>query len=100
MNTRKPTHPGAVVKHDVLEPLGISITDAAKMLDYSRKQLSAFLNGRARCTVELAVKLGKATGTSAQSWLNMQMACDLWEASESQLGQGIRPFPQVKSAAS
>ena len=95
MTKRKPTHPGLIVRHDIMEPLGLNVTDAAAHLDCSRKHLSAFLNGRARCTVELAVKLAKATGTSAQSWLNMQMTYDLWEAEHAKLAKGVKPFKRV-----
>jgi addiction module HigA family antidote len=95
MNKRKPTHPGEIVRHDIMESLGLNVTQAAEHLNCSRKHLSAFLNGRARCTVELAVKLAKATGTSAQSWLNMQMHYDLWEAENSKLDRGVKPFKRV-----
>lgn len=98
MAKRKPTHPGTVVKLDVLEPLGLSVTAAAEMLKYSRKQFSAFLNGRARCTTELAVKLAVATGTTAQSWLTMQASYDLWEAERAQLARGVMPFPDATAA--
>jgi antitoxin HigA-1 len=98
MANRKPTHPGTVVKLDVLEPLGLSVTAAAQMLRYSRKQFSAFLNGRARCTTELAVKLAVATGTTAQSWLTMQANYDLWEAEQAHLAQGVVPFSEAATA--
>ena len=95
MKKRKPTHPGIVVRMDVLEPLNLNVTQAAQGLDCSRKHLSAFLNGRARCTVELAVKLAKATDTSAQSWLNMQMTYDLWEAEQAQVAKTVKRFKKA-----
>ncbi|TFH86673.1 addiction module antidote protein, HigA family [Billgrantia azerbaijanica] len=79
---RKPSHPGAVFKHDVLEPLGVSISRAAEALGISRKHLSAFVNGHVPCSRELAQRLSKATNTSVASWLNMQTALDVWEAEQ------------------
>lgn len=77
---RKPTHPGEVLREDVIIPLGLTVTDAAKGLGVTRKTLSALLNGRASLSTEMAVRISKATGTSPESWLNMQSKLDLWEA--------------------
>ena len=63
-----------------LEPLGLTVTDAAAALGVSRKTLSALLNGRAGISPEMAVRLSMAFGTSAESWLNQQMQYDLWHA--------------------
>ncbi|WP_163557495.1 HigA family addiction module antitoxin [Halomonas sp. NO4] len=79
---RKPSHPGIVFKHDVLEPLGLSVSRAAEALGISRKHLSAFVNGRVPCSRELAQRVAKATDTSVASWLNMQTALDVWEAEQ------------------
>jgi len=76
---RQPTHPGEVLREDVIIPLGLTVTDAAKRLHISRKTLSLLLNGRAAMSPEMAVRVGKATNTSAESWLYMQMKCDLWK---------------------
>ena len=75
---RQPTHPGEVLREDVIIPLGLTVTDAAKRLHISRKTLSLLLNGRVSMSPEMAVRVGKATNTSAESWLYMQMKCDLW----------------------
>lgn len=77
---RKPSHPGFVFKQDVLEPLGLSVTQAAEAMGVSRKHLSAFTNGRVACSRELAQRLAKATDTSVASWLNLQTALDVWDA--------------------
>ncbi|MCP4295810.1 MAG: HigA family addiction module antidote protein [Proteobacteria bacterium] len=79
---RKPTHPGVVLREDVINPLGMTVTSAAKRLHVSRKTLSLLLNGRASMSPDMAVKVGKATNTSAESWLYMQMKCDLWNANK------------------
>jgi antitoxin HigA-1 len=78
MNKRKPTHPGKVLLEDVIKPLGITITDAAKDLGISRKTLSEIVNGRCTLSPEVAVRIGKATHTSPESWLAMQTKLDLW----------------------
>ncbi len=77
---RKPVHPGRVFKLDVLEPLGVSVTAAAKAMGVSRKHLSNFANENAPCSKDLAHRLAIATNTSVASWLNMQTAVDVWEA--------------------
>ena len=76
---RQPTHPGIVLREDVIFPLGLTVTDAAQRLNISSETLSLLLNGRASMTPEMAVRVGKATNTTAESWLYMQMKCDLWE---------------------
>jgi antitoxin HigA-1 len=78
MVKRKPTHPGKVLLEDVMKPLGITITEAAKGLGVSRKTVSEIVNGRAALSPEMAVRIGKATNTSPQSWLVMQTKLDLW----------------------
>ncbi|MEX0827905.1 MAG: HigA family addiction module antitoxin [Haliea sp.] len=77
-----PPHPGEVLKTLCLEPINLSVTDAAKALDVSRKTLSAILNGRAGISPEMAVRLSIAFGTSAESWLSQQMQYDLWHAEQ------------------
>lgn len=73
-----PPHPGAVLQEYL--PTGLSVTDAAQKLGVSRQSLSAILNGRAGISAGMAVRLGKALGTSADLWLGMQMQYDLWRA--------------------
>ncbi len=79
---RKPTHPGEVLYEDVIKPLGLTVTEAAKRLGVTRKTLSALLNGKASLSPEMAVRIAKATNTSAESWLYMQAKLDLWIASK------------------
>lgn len=80
MRMHDPPHPGEIIKLLCLEPLGVTVTDAAKALGISRKTLSAILNGRAGASPETAVRLSIAFGTSAESWLNQQTRFDLWHA--------------------
>lgn len=82
MRMHNPPHPGEIIKRLCLDPLGVSITEAAQALDISRKTLSAILNGRAGISPEMAVRLSMAFGTSAESWLNQQTQYDLWHAEQ------------------
>jgi len=82
MLMHNPPHPGEIIKELCLEPLGISVTAAAKGLGVSRKTLSAILNGRAGISPEMAVRLSIAFSTSSESWLNQQTQYDLWLAEQ------------------
>ncbi|MBM4026025.1 MAG: HigA family addiction module antidote protein [Planctomycetes bacterium] len=82
---RRPTHPGQVLWADVIEPLGLTVTEAAERLGVARKTLSALINGRASLSPEMAVRIGRATCTSPESWLMMQTRLDLWQAQQKSL---------------
>lgn len=86
MKMHNPPHPGEVIKELCLEPLGLSVTDAAKALGVSRKTLSTLLNGRSGISPEMALRLAKAFDMSPESWLNQQMQYDLW-ITEQNLGE-------------
>jgi len=88
ISKRKPTHPGEILREDVLVPLGLTITEAAKRLRTSRKTLSAILNGRGPVTPDMAVKIALATGTTPESWLYMQSKLDLWHAGQKKIKVG------------
>jgi antitoxin HigA-1 len=75
-----PPHPGEVVRELCLEPLGLSVTAAAKALGVSRKSFSELLNGRSGISPEMAIRLSIAFKTTAESWLNQQVQYDLWKA--------------------
>jgi antitoxin HigA-1 len=83
MNMHNPPHPGEILRALCLEPLEITITDAAEALGVSRKTLSAILNCRAGISPEMAIRLAKAFDTTPESWLNQQMQYDLWNAKNS-----------------
>jgi antitoxin HigA-1 len=80
MLMHNPPHPGEVLRKLCIEPLGLTVTDAAKALGVSRKSLSAILNGRAGIRPEMEVRLSIAFDTSAESWLNQQVQYDLSRA--------------------
>lgn len=78
-----PPHPGELLKEDYLQPLGLTITAAAKGLDISQKQLSQIVNGKAGISPAMAIKLAHAFDTSPELWLNMQDQYNLWHAQKS-----------------
>ncbi len=82
MLMHNPPHPGEVLKELCIEPLGLTVTDAAKGLGISRKTLSSILNGKAGISPEMAVRLSIAFNTSSESWLNQQSQYDLWQAEQ------------------
>lgn len=82
--TRKPTTPGQILKSHYIEPLGLSIAGFARSLEISRNTLSSIINGRKSVSIDIAMRLSKALGTSPELWLNLQLAVDLWEARQEQ----------------
>ena len=82
MPMKNPPHPGEVVREDCIEPLDLTITEAAEGLGVSRKHLSALVNGRAGISPKMAIRLSKAFGGSPESWLSQQMQYDLRQAEE------------------
>ena len=74
-----PPHPGEIVRHECLEPLGLTITRAAKGLGVSRNTLSDLVNERSRVSLDMAVRLSKAFGSTTDTWLKLQIAYDLWQ---------------------
>lgn len=77
MRMKNPPHPGGVVRHDCIEPLGLTITKAAAALGVTRTTLSELVNGRRGISPEMAVRLSKVFGGSAESWLLQQAQYDL-----------------------
>jgi addiction module HigA family antidote len=82
MLMHNPPHPGEILKTLCLEPLNLTVTEAAKALGVSRKTLSSILNGRMRISPEMAVRLSIAFDTTAESWMNQQAQYDLWHAEQ------------------
>ena len=88
---RKPSHPGLIFKSTVLEDKQLPVSEVAQAIGVSRPALSRFINGRARCSQEMARKLAAFTGTGVSMWLNLQLAVDIWEAEQ-------EPLPKVLTA--
>lgn len=80
MKMHNPPHPGEVLRELCFEPLGLTVTEAARALGVSRKTLSSILNGRAGISPEMAIRLSIAFGTTAESWLGQQLQFDLAKA--------------------
>ena len=89
---RRPTHPGTVFLEDVMKPLDLTVTEAARMLGVSRKALSEFVNEKASLSPEMALRISKATNTSVESWMNMQQKVTLWDARRHE-PTNVIPFP-------
>jgi len=90
MNMHNPPHPGEIIRDLCLEPLGLSVTDAANALGVSRKTLSSILNGRSGVSPEMALRLSKAFNTTPESWLNQQVQYDLWNAKKKSKGIKVK----------
>ncbi len=80
--TRRPTHPGEILKEDVLPSIGISGAKLGRILGISRQQMGKILKGEARITSDLAVKLGAFLGNDPEFWLKLQAAVNVWEDSQ------------------
>ena len=76
-----PAHPGEILRQLYLEPMGVTITEAADALGVSRKHLSAIANGRVPVTPDMAVRLAGVFATEPELWVNLQAQYDLWEVS-------------------
>jgi len=79
---------------DVLIPLGLTVTDSARMMGITRKALSELVNEKSSCTVQMALRIAKVTRTSAESWLAMQVKLDLWKARQIKLAS-LQEFPKI-----
>lgn len=89
---RKPTHPGAILREDVLPALRMTQTELAEMLGVSRLSVSDLLHEKRSLSPEMAMRIGKLLNTSPESWLRMQEAVDLWT-----LQQDPEKFASVKT---
>lgn len=85
MPMHNPPHPGLTVRHDCLEPLGLTVTEGAKILGVTRQALNNLVNGRAGISPEMAIRLSKAFGASPEVWLRLQMAYDLAQARQKKI---------------
>ena len=80
MPMSNPPHPGRSIRENCLDPLGLNVTEAAKVLDVTRHTLSRILNGRAAISPEMAIRLEKAGWSHAEFWLRRQATYDLVQA--------------------
>ena len=82
---KNPPHPGRIVRQDCIEPLGLTITAAAKALGVTRQALNNLVNGKAGVSPEMAVRLSKAFGSSPEMWLRLQANFDLAQVPQEQI---------------
>ena len=80
MRMKNPPHPGLSVRHDCLEPLGLSVAEGVKVLGVTRQAMNNLVSGKAGISAEMAIRLEKAFGGGAETWLRMQSAYDLAQA--------------------
>ena len=90
----KPVHPGEILRHEFMEPLGLSSNALAKATGVTPARINEIVRGRRGITAETALRLGRYFGTDAQSWMNLQHRYEL-EVAEQEMGReiaGIRPM--------
>jgi addiction module HigA family antidote len=95
---KNPPHPGEVLRELCIEPLGVSVTEAASHLGVARKTLSELLNGHAGISADMAIRLSRAFGGSAESWVLMQAHYDLAQALAQNTHPEIQPFERESVA--
>ena len=92
---RKPTHPGAILREDVLPSLNITQTEFADRLGVSRRTISQIIHEYRSLSPDIAIRLAHLLGTTPESWLNMQQALDIWELER----KNVRVYEQIKKVA-
>ena len=95
MPMKNPAHPGRIVKSACLDPLSLSVTDGAKVLGVSRQTLTKIINGKSGISAEMAIRLAKAFGSTAEMWVRLQGSYDLAQArkDESKIKVRRQPMP-------
>lgn len=94
MKMHDPPHPGEIIRDQCLEPLGLTITAAAKGLGVTRKTLSELINGHSGVSAEMAIRLSKAFGSSPETWLRLQIQYELWQAAKRIGNIKVTRFPE------
>lgn len=94
-----PIHPGKVLKEKYLDPLKVTVTTLAISMGVARRTISLIVNGHARISPDMALRLAKAFNNSPGFWMNLQCHYDLWEASRKISISGIPNLIEIKSAA-
>jgi antitoxin HigA-1 len=95
---RRPISPGAVLREDYLEPLGLTQGELAKALGVDRTSISELINGRRSVSTEMALRLAHVFRTQAQYWLNLQTAIDLYDAEQSGIASQIEKLEVLAPA--
>ena len=92
MPMKEPPHPGLSVRHDCLEPLGLTITDGAKVLGVSRQALNSLVNGKGGISPEMAIRLSKAFGSTPDFWMRLQLNYDLAQIRTREHEIEVKPY--------
>ena len=95
MRMHNPPHPGEVIREFCIEPLNLTVSQAAEALGVTRKTFSTLLNGRAGISPEMALRLSKVFGRSPEGWLRLQQQFDLWKAEQA---VDISKLKRIKAA--
>jgi antitoxin HigA-1 len=95
MPMKAPPHPGQSVRVGCLEPYGLTVTEAAKVLGVTRQSLNNVINGHSGISPEMAIRLSKAFGSTPETWLRMQMAYDLVQAQQKSDTSTVKRFESV-----
>lgn len=99
MIMKNPPHPGRIVRQECLEPLGLTVTEAAERLGVRRQTLNNLVNGKAGISPEMSIRLSKAFGGSPEVWLGIQMEYDLAQANKNADRIKVRRIPQSRTVA-
>ena len=98
MPMKAPPHPGLSVRLDCLDPVDLSVTEAAKALGVTRQALNNVVNGKAGISPDMAIRLDKAFGGTAEAWLALQTAYDLAQARKRARGMSIQRFKAARGS--
>ena len=93
--TRKPSHPGAILREDILPELNISQTELAERLGVSRLTVSELLHEKRALSTDMAIRLARLLDTTPESWLNMQQTLNLWELEQ----RSAREYDKIETIA-
>ena len=96
MKMKNPPHPGFSVRHDCIDPLSLTITEAAEILGVTRQTLNNLVNGKSGISADMAIRLDKAFGGGAETWLRLQMAYDLAQARRHEGDIKVKPVRRLK----
>jgi antitoxin HigA-1 len=92
MAMKNPPHVGGLIRREVIEPLGLTVTEAAKVLGVGRQALSSLLNGKTALTTEMGLRVEKAFGPKLEHLMRMQLAFDLAQARKAEHGIGVKRY--------
>jgi addiction module HigA family antidote len=99
MRMKNPPHPGRIVRQECIEPLGLTVTDAAAALGVTRQALTNLVTGKAGVSPEMAIRLSKVFGSSADMWLGLQMDYDLAHVEKKAVGLRLKRLAPKAAAA-